>query len=177
MMTIAPVRKPEQLPDVRRLFEAYLASLTFDLDFQGFADEQATLPGKYAPPSGELLLAHREGRTVGCVALRDLGAGLRDLGAGVRDLGAGVCDLGAGVCEMKRLFLDPAARGHGVGKALVAAIIEAARERGYAIMRLDTAAASMGPAVALYKSFGFREIAAYTPNPLPDALFLELALG
>ncbi len=170
MMTIAPVRKPEQLPDVRRLFEAYLASLTFDLDFQGFADEQATLPGKYAPPSGELLLAHREGRTVGCVALRDLGAG-------VRDLGAGVCDLGAGVCEMKRLFLDPEARGHGVGKALVAAIIEAARERGYAIMRLDTAAASMGPAVALYKSFGFREIAAYTPNPLPDALFLELALG
>jgi len=156
MMTIAPVRKPEQLPDVRRLFEAYLASLTFDLDFQGFADEQATLPGKYAPPSGELLLAHREGRTVGCVALRDLGAG---------------------VCEMKRLFLDPAARGHGVGKALVATIIEAARERGYAIMRLDTAAASMGPAVALYKSFGFREIAAYTPNPLPDALFLELALG
>ncbi len=152
---ITPVRELAQLADVRRLFEAYLASLTFDLDFQGFADELATLPGKYAPPRGELLLGELAGRSVGCVALRDLGDG---------------------VCEMKRLFLEPAARGHGLGKALVAAIIEAARARGYAVMRLDTAAASMGPAVALYQSFGFREIAAYTPNPLPDALFLELAL-
>jgi len=152
---IIPAREPAQLLDVRRLFEAYLAQLPFDLDFQGFAEELATLPGKYAPPSGELLLARHEGHTVGCVALRDLGAG---------------------ACEMKRLFLDPAARGHGVGKVLVAAIIEAARQRNYSIMRLDTAAASMGPAVALYKRFGFREIAAYTPNPLPDALFLELVL-
>jgi putative acetyltransferase len=77
---------------------------------------------------------------------------------------------------MKRLFLDPAARGHGLGKALVEAILAAGRARGYTVMRLDTAATSMGPAVALYKSFGFREIAAYTPNPLPDAMFLELAL-
>ena len=152
---ITPVRSLEQLAEVRRLFEAYLASLTFDLDFQGFATELATLPGAYAPPAGELLLAHREGLAVGCVAMRDLGAG---------------------VCEMKRLFLDSAARGHGLGKALVEAIIAASRARGYTVMRLDTAASSMGPAVALYKSFGFREIAAYAPNPLPDAMFLERAL-
>ncbi|CAN5387216.1 GNAT family N-acetyltransferase [soil metagenome] len=152
---ITPVRGPAQLAEVRRLFEAYLASLSFDLDFQGFADELATLPGNYAPPGGELLLAHLEDRSVCCVAMRPLGPG---------------------VCEMKRLFLDPAARSHGLGQALVAAIIGVAREHGYTTMRLDTAADSMGPAVALYKRFGFREIAAYTPNPLPDALFLELAL-
>jgi putative acetyltransferase len=154
-VAITPVRTASQLADARRLFEAYVASLTFDLDFQGFADELAALPGKYAPPGGELLLAELEARAVGCVAMRDLGDG---------------------VCEMKRLYLAPAARGHGLGKALVAAIIATARARAYATMRLDTAAASMGPAVALYQSFGFREIAAYTANPLPDALFLELVL-
>ena len=154
-VAVTQVRSPAQLAEARRLFEAYVASLTFDLDFQGFADELATLPGKYAPPSGELLLAELDGRAVGCVAMRDLGDG---------------------VCEMKRLFLAPAARGHGLGRALVAAIIAMARARAYVTMRLDTAAASMGPAVALYQSFGFRAIAAYTPNPLPDALFLELVL-
>ncbi len=152
---ISAARSEGDLEAVRALFRAYLASLPFDLDFQGFAEELAALPGKYAPPPGELLLARSEGRAVGCVALRDLGEG---------------------ICEMKRLFLDPAARGQGVGKALVAAIIAVARERGYAIMRLDTAAASMQPAIAIYKHVGFREIAAYTPNPLPDALFLELEL-
>ena len=59
----------------RRLFEEYAAWLDEDLCFQGFAEELATLPGKYAPPRGRLLLAGPPGDAFGCVALRPLDEG------------------------------------------------------------------------------------------------------
>jgi ribosomal protein S18 acetylase RimI-like enzyme len=81
-----------------------------------------------------------------------------------------------GVCEMKRLYVRDRARGRGVGRELVSRIIEAARERGYGLMRLDTLS-PMEPARALYKKFGFREIPPYIYNPIPGALFMEKKLG
>jgi len=56
-MTILPVQSEEQITVVRQLFREYAASLGFDLCFQGFERELAELPGRYAPPSGRLLLA------------------------------------------------------------------------------------------------------------------------
>jgi ribosomal protein S18 acetylase RimI-like enzyme len=58
---------------------------------------------------------------------------------------------------------------------LCLAAIQAAREAGYLAMRLDTLA-SMTPAVTLYESLGFRRIAAYYDNPLPDVRYFELPI-
>jgi len=140
---------------VRELFEEYAAKLGFELDFQDFDDELATLPGAYAPPGGALLLAEIDGEPVGCVGLRSLGE---------------AC------CELKRMYVRPGHQGSGIGRALGAAIVDEARERGYARMRLDTID-TMTVAIALYTSLGFKEIPPYRPNPIAGASFFELDLG
>jgi epoxyqueuosine reductase len=142
----------EDLDTVRRLFREYEASLPFDLSFQNFEKELEDLPGRYAPPSGRILLARCGGTFVGCVALRQIGDGL---------------------CEMKRLFVQPAFQGKGFGKALARAIIEEGRRIGYKRMRLDTA---MEPAMSLYKSLGFGEIPPYQHVPVEGVVFMELEL-
>ena len=145
-----------EIAAARVLFTEYGASLGFSLCFQSFEDELASLPGKYAPPQGRLLLARASsGEFLGCVALRPLDDK---------------------TCEMKRLYTRPAARGAGVGKALVDAIIAAAREIGYARMRLDTVPSVMASAVKMYRGLGFREIPPYAENPVEGAIFLELKL-
>jgi GNAT superfamily N-acetyltransferase len=149
---LAKVRHPEEIAAATVLFREYADWLGIDLSFQGFEAEVAGLPGKYAPPAGELMLACTHGGdTLGCVALRSLA--------------------GTAVCEMKRLYVRPAARGHGIGAALVAAIIGCAQELGYAEMKLDTLA-GMQEAFALYKRFGFLEIPAYYHNPMPGTVYL-----
>ncbi len=147
---------PDDLAEVRALFEEYAASLGFDLEFQGFRDELAGLPGDYAEPGrGALLLAHDAGAVAGCVALRAIDAE---------------------TCEMKRLYIRPAWRGRGLGRLLAEAIIAEARRLGYRAMRLDTVP-SMTGALALYRSLGFVAIAPYRHNPIDGAVFLELALS
>jgi ribosomal protein S18 acetylase RimI-like enzyme len=76
---------------------------------------------------------------------------------------------------MKRLYVRPAARGSGAGRALVEASVARARKLGYAAMRLDTLPA-MDAARGLYLSLGFREIERYNENPIAGVLFFELRL-
>jgi GNAT superfamily N-acetyltransferase len=116
---IRPVRTAADLEAAVRLFDAYASSFGIDLAFQGFAVESATLPGKYAAPAGELLLARDiQGEPLGCVGLRPM--------------------MSDGCCEMKRLYVSPRGRGLGLGRALIDAIIGEAVRIGYHEMRLDT---------------------------------------
>ena len=67
---IVDAGNPPRLDDVRRLFRDYAEWIGVDLGFQDFEQELATLPGKYAPPAGRLLLLVRGEEAVGCIALR-----------------------------------------------------------------------------------------------------------
>jgi GNAT superfamily N-acetyltransferase len=153
-LTIVLASDQAEVLEARRLFEEYARSLEVDLGFQGFAEEVATLPGDYAPPSGRLLLAFRGVEVAGCVALRQLEPA---------------------VCEMKRLYVWPAFRGIGLGRILVERIIQEAGGAGYSRMRLDTLP-SMAQARTLYHQLGFVAIAPYRDNPVEGSAFLELDL-
>jgi len=144
----------EHFEAVRFLFKKYADALDFDLDFQDFDQELDTLPGTYGPPGGTLLLAEVNGQPVGCVGVRPF----------END-----------ICEMKRLYVEPDARGLQVGRRLARASIQAARQMGYRTMRLDTVG-SMGEAIVLYRSLGFQQISAYRLNPIPSAQYFELDL-
>ena len=154
-MTIRTAQSASDIDEVKRLFREYAESLDYDLCFQNFEQELAALPGAYAPPSGTILLACNDEQIGGCIALRALSDG---------------------ACEMKRLFIRPQFRGSGAGRVLVHELIAYARNLGCRTMRLDTLP-TMGAAIALYRSMGFREIAPYYHNPVQGALFLELQLA
>jgi GNAT superfamily N-acetyltransferase len=153
---IAPVRTEEDIAAATALFAGYAASLPVDLGYQDFGAELAALPGKYAPPLGELLLARDDrGTPLGCVGLRPIPP--------------------EGCCEMKRLFLLPTARGLGLGRAMTGAVIETARRLGYRELRLDTLP-TMTTALKLYAQMGFARIGPYYAPTPSGTVFMALRL-
>ena len=152
---ISQARTDEDIAAVAKLFREYANSIGVDLEYQGFSAELAVLPGLYAPPTGDLLLARLNGEAAGCVALRALDQS---------------------TLEMKRLYVRPATRGTGLGKRLVESAISVARRSGYMELRLDTLA-TMAAAQRLYEAFGFVEIPAYGKAFLPGTRFYALHLA
>ena len=159
MLSITQALSESALSQVRQMLFEYAQMPGVAPCWQDFEHEVASLPGRYAPPEGRLLLAHREDSVngqvpVGCVALRKLEAE---------------------ICEMKRLYVRPGSRGNGAGRKLAEMLIAEARSIGYTKMRLDTLPI-MREAHQLYRALGFCEIPPYTKNPVPGALFFELDL-
>ena len=152
MIAIHRVTDPSDVEEIKRLFLCYQADLGVDLCFQSFDEELATLPGNYAPPGGALLIAKDEaGTSLGCIALRPTNEPARG--------------------EIKRLYVTPEARGKGLGRKLVEAVLQSAKSAGYNRVCLDTLP-SMPEAIGLYRSFGFTEIDPYYTTPLEETLFL-----
>ncbi|MCI0450368.1 MAG: GNAT family N-acetyltransferase [Chlorobi bacterium] len=155
MYEIVPAVSPQQISEIKSLFLEYSNWLGNSFCFQGFDEELATLPGKYAPPEGRLYIAAIDGESTGCIGLRKIGDG---------------------ICEMKRLYVRQNARGLGIGKKLVEMVINDAKNIGYKKMRLDTIAEKMIEAQKIYRSAGFYEIQPYYNNPIEGVVYMELDL-
>ncbi len=123
-----------------------------------YGSEVETLPGKFAPPHGCLLLATLDGKSAGCIGYRQLSEG---------------------VCELKRLYVRPECRGKGLGRLLAAELIEQARSSGYLEMRLETGI-FMQDAHHLYQSLGFKFCPPYYEiheSLRENTLFMKLQLS
>jgi GNAT superfamily N-acetyltransferase len=111
---------------------------------------------KFQPPEGRLVLAFREGRACGIGCLRRIGAD---------------------TAEIKRMYVDPAVRRTGAGRAILEYLLTAATSAGYLRARLDSPR-FMTAAHALYRSAGFVDIEPYAESEIPDSfkpflLFME----
>ena len=134
----------------RALFREYFATLDFDISFQDPDGELRDFAQIYSSPEGAMLLVKEGSNYVGC---------------------AGIREQSEGVCELKRTYLQPGSRGKGLGKQLLLSCMEEARRLGYRQMVLDTHSVKMTAAIAMYKKHGFKEIAPYYYNPVPEARF------
>jgi predicted N-acetyltransferase YhbS len=122
------------LPPV--VFDGYLADL---LDLDSRADD------------GLLLVAERAGRVVGTVTFFE--------DAAKEGLG-----WPSGWAGLRALAVDPAARGHGIGRLLMEACRDRARAAGAEVLCLHTAS-FMAAAVAIYQDMGFRRAPAFDFSP------------
>jgi GNAT superfamily N-acetyltransferase len=147
---IQPVESVEAVAAVRVLLEEYWNSFGFTPCFQNFGEELAGLPGAYAPPSGRLALAKVDGKPAGCIALRRVDAHR---------------------AEAKRLYVRPAFRGIGLGRALMEWAMAEARAAGYREIVGDTMPA-MRDALALYERMGFE--GAGTAPPVQATPFAQI---
>ena len=149
-MQIVDAVSPAQIQQVRGLFEEYWNSFGFTPCFQGFGAELAALPGDYS----RIWLALADGAAAGCVAIRRLDADR---------------------VEFKRLYVRPQFRGSGLGRTLLAAVVDAARAGGYRELVCDTMPV-MADALAMYQRAGFQIVEPYSDRATPGAIYLRLAV-
>lgn len=164
MITIGQISTPEDCAAVKALVLEFVAwANTQDPDaasastFKDLEQELDGLPGIYGPPSGRFLLAMNDGKPAGCVAFREVDAK---------------------TVEVKRMFVRPDQRGHGIGLRLVQDLIAAARASGRTRMELSSYHTMTG-AHKIYRDLGFRDVPA--PADLPALfqgriLFMEMDL-
>ena len=115
--------------------------------FEGSFDPESVRLGleQYRPPSGRLLIAELGGDPVGVGALRSLGDK---------------------VVEIKRMYVQPAARGLHAGSKILDRLLIEARKMNCSLVRLDSAW-FMAEAQVLYKSRGFSERTPYEGTEIP----------
>jgi putative acetyltransferase len=138
---LRPIRSEDD-PAVARVIRAVMPE--YGARGPGFAIHDPEVDGMsaaYPPPRAVYFVLEVDGAVVG--------------GGGVGPLWGGE----EGTCELRKMYLLPAARGLGAGKALLARCIEEARERGYRRMYLETLT-GMDAAQRLYERFGFRRLGA-----------------
>jgi len=153
---VSSARDADALAAFRRLLAEYQAALDPDLRVPNLEDELQTLAERYPEPSCALLLARAGDEDVGCVIVKALDAS---------------------TAEIKRLYVAPAARGSGAGRALMEAAIDFARERTHTRIVLDTERVRLVRAYTLYRSLGFVHCAPYAPPEYENPTYMELSIG
>ena len=138
--------KPHHMDLVRDLFREYQAWLNTDCCFQGFEEELASLPGNYSGLKGNIYLAFEGKHAVACSAIRPRG------------------DKPETDAELKRLYVNKAYRGHGLGRDIFNSSMSSAKEMGYEAVVLETLPEKMKAAQFLYSDYGFQPIPTYSIN-------------
>jgi DNA-binding MarR family transcriptional regulator/GNAT superfamily N-acetyltransferase len=131
-------------PDARSCLRAYFGELSHRFD--GGFDPNRSISAdddELMPPSGLLLVATAHGEPVGCGALKFHGGA---------------------PAEIKRMWVAPTARGLGLGRRLLDDLEAHAAAHGARTLRLETNRA-LGEAIGLYRSAGYREVAAFNEEP------------
>jgi len=148
MVTIA-VEDPTTR-DAQWCIGQYLAEL--DRRFESGFDPSRSIPAdahELVLPTGALLIARLRGEPVGCGALKFHGRA---------------------PAELKRMWIAPEMRGSGLGRRLLRELERHARAAGARVVRLETNRA-LKEAISLYRSSGYREVAAFNDEPYADHWF------
>lgn len=152
--TIKKATSTTDFENGKHLFLQYIQSLHFELSFQDVDRELEEIHLEYNSPTGVLLLAYDGDKAIAC---------------------AGVRKIDNQIAELKRMFVDPAYRGHQLGQKILQLALDEARLLGYRSIRLDTVPEMQG-AIKLYRAAGFYPIEPYRFNPMPGAIFMEKEL-
>lgn len=154
MAEIREASLPRDLDATERLWLEYLtwgnngleSRYGFRLPVREAVDRDLASISKFQPPDGRLLLAFEDDRAIGIACMRRIGSD---------------------TVEIKRMYVEPSARGAGVGRALLDVLIAAARAVRYARARLDSPD-FMTTAHGLYRASGFADIDPYPESEIPD---------
>lgn len=131
-LTVEPFDAPAAVTLVERV-QADLAQR------YGGGDPTVLTPAAMAPPAGLFLVARLDGVPVACGGYRFSAPGM---------------------AEIKRMYVEPAVRGRGIARLLLAELEQRAAAAGYGIVRLETGL-RQPEAMALYESEGYRPVAPY----------------
>jgi DNA-binding MarR family transcriptional regulator/GNAT superfamily N-acetyltransferase len=139
-------------PDAKRCLRAYVAELNrrSDIPFDP-AHGSTAEPHEVRPPAGAFLVAYLNGDAVGCGAVKHHPGGATDV---------------------KRMWVAESARGLGIGRRLLAALEQTARDGGATVVRLETSRVLV-EAIALYRSVGYEEVAAFNHEPFAQHWFAK----
>ena len=122
-------------PEAARLIAALNGELTAIYPEPG-ATHFSLSSAQVAPGDGAFLLASVDGVVLGCGAVRQIDDS---------------------TAELKRMYVDPSARGRGIGRVLVAALEREARRLGVTEIVLETGT-RLTPAIGLYEAMGYTRI-------------------
>ncbi|QBN17984.1 GNAT family N-acetyltransferase [Flavobacterium nackdongense] len=159
---------PEDLEHIKKLWTDYLTwgNDNMQLNYgvhphnpKPQVEKDIEMIAKFLPPNGRLILAFIDGNACGIGCLKSIND-----------------EIG----EIKRMYVDPSFRKIGAGRAILNALLNAAKETGYKKVRLDSPK-FMEAAHSLYRSFGFQPISAYPEVEIPAEfrqylLFMEIEL-
>jgi GNAT superfamily N-acetyltransferase len=138
--------------ELERLLTAYLSEsavvlqeIGFEADVAAYVADDLGHPERFRPPHGYRVLVTLDGVVVGC---------------------GGIRLIGPGIAEIKRMYLQPDARGHGLGRILLDGLLAEARRLGCHEARLDSPWFATD-AHRLYRAAGFSDCAPYPESEVP----------